>query len=95
MLTARTKKQLYQKKELWIDSSMFIGRKEIVYSASGKALSESVMTDFKKIGKYYIGTKGRMVNLLKKSSVTEMNITSIELDKPLSDKLFSKDELAW
>ena len=95
MLTARTKKQLYQKKELWIDSSMFIGRKEIVYSASGKPLSESVMTDFKKIGKYYIGTKGRMVNLLKKSSVTEMNITSIELDKPLSDRLFSKDELAW
>ncbi|MGN0740984.1 MAG: outer membrane lipoprotein-sorting protein [Treponema sp.] len=95
MLTAKTKKQLYQKQELWIDCSMFVGRKEIMYSASGKALSESVMTEFKKFGRYYIGTKGRMVNLLKKSSVTEMNITFIEFDVPLSDKLFSKDELAW
>ena len=95
MLTAKTKKQLYQKQELWIDCSMFVGRKEIMYSASGKALSESIMTEFKKFGKYYIGTKGRMVNLLKKSSVTGMNITFIEFDIPLSDKLFSKDELAW
>lgn len=95
MLTAKTKKQLYQKQELWIDSTTFVGRKEIMYSASGKALSESTMTDFKKVGNYYVGMKGRMVNLLKKSSVTEMSVLSIEFDTPISDKIFSKDELAW
>lgn len=95
VLTAKTKKQLYQKQELWIDSNYFVPRKKIMYSLSGKALSESTMSDFKKIGKYYVGLKGKMVNLLKKSSVTEMTIISIEFDTPISDSYFSKDELSW
>ncbi len=95
MLTAKTKKQLYQKEELWIDAKMFVARKSVVYSASGKALSESSSSEFSKFGNYFVGTKSRMTNLLKKSSVTEMEVTSVEFDGAVPDSYFSKDELAW
>jgi len=95
MLTAKTKKQLYQKQEKFIDKKTFAERKCIVYSASGKAMSESVMSKITKIGKYNIFMEGTMQNLLKKSSVTKMKITEIKLDEKIPESRFSRDELSW
>lgn len=95
MLTAKTKKQLYQKQEKFIDKKTFAEKKCIVYSASGKAMSESTMSKINKIGKYNIFMEGTMQNLLKKSSVTKMKITEIKLDEPILESKFSRDELSW
>lgn len=95
MLTAKTKKQLYQKQEKFIDKKTFAEKKCIVYSASGKAMSESTMSKINKIGKYNIFMEGTMQNLLKKSSVTKMKITEIKLDEPIPESKFSRDELSW
>lgn len=93
MLTA--KKQLYQKQEKFIDKKTFAEKKCIVYSASGKAMSESTMSKINRIGKYNIFMEGTMQNLLKKSSVTKMKITEIKLDEPIPESKFSRDELSW
>lgn len=95
MLTAKTKKQLYQKQEKFIDKKTFAEKKCIVYSASGKAMSESTMSKINKIGKYNIFMEGTMQNLLKKSSVTKMKITEIKFDEPIPESKFSRDELSW
>lgn len=94
-LTAKSKKQLYQIEEIWIDTQMFASRKVIVYSASGKALSENRTTDFKQVSGKWIGTKSTMQNLLKKSSKTEMLISNVEINCPIPEKYFSQDELSW
>lgn len=94
-LTAKTKKQLYQITELWIDVEMFTERKNIVYSASGKALSESNVSEFTLVKGKWIGTKSTMQNLLKKTSKTEMKITSVKINETINPKLFSREELSW
>lgn len=95
LLTAKTKKQLYQKQELWIDKNSFVEVKSIVYSASGKPLSESLSWDFKKIGKYTIAMQGKMTNLLKKNSTTTMAIQSVQMDIPVAESTFSRSNLSW
>lgn len=95
MLTAKTKKQLYQKQELWIDKTTFVEVKSIVYSASGKPLSESISWDFKKIGKYTVAMQGKMTNLLKKNSATTMVIQSVKMDIPIAETTFSRSNLSW
>lgn len=94
-LTAKTKKQLYQITELWIDVEMFAERKSIVYSASGKALSESNISEFSLVKGKWIGTKSTMQNLLKKTSKTEMKIKSVKINEHIDPKLFSREELSW
>lgn len=95
MLTAKTKKQLYQKMELFIDKATYAEVKSIVYSASGKALSEKNASDFKKVSGKTVGTKGSMQNLLKKSSITTMTITDIQIGIDIPESTFSRDELSW
>lgn len=95
ILTAKTRKQLYQKQEIFIDTKTFAERKIVVYSASGKALSENILSEIEKIGTHYIPMKATMQNLLKKSSTTKMEIKEIEIDLPIPESKFSREELSW
>lgn len=94
-LTAKNRRQTYQKQELYIDTAFFIPRKTILYSASGRALREMVSSDVKKIGTRNAAMTSVMTDLLKKKSTTTMRIISAEFDTALDDKLFSRDELSW
>lgn len=95
MLTAKTKKQLYQKQELWIEKNSFAEVKSIVYSASGKAMSENLSWNLKPVGKYIVAMEGKMTNLLKKNSSTKMTITFVECDIDIPAKTFSRDNLSF
>ena len=95
MLTAKNRKQLYQKQELWLDKKTYATVKEIDYSASGKALNESRFYDIKNFDGHWISVKSVTKNLLKKNSETTMYISSVEIDKPIAEKLFSVSELSY
>lgn len=95
VLTAKTKKQLYQKQELWLDKETFAARKTVVYSASGKALSESVSSDLKNFSSHWVAQKSTMKNLLKKNSSTTMYISDIEINVSIPASYFDRNELAF
>ncbi len=95
MLTAKNRKQLYQKQELWLDKKTYATVKEIDYSASGKAMNEINAYDFKNFNGHWISQKSITQNLLKKSSETTMYVTAVEFDMPLDEKLFTVSNLNY
>lgn len=95
ILSAKTKTETYAKQELWTDSKLFVTRRALLYSASGKAIREMISSDIRNITGKNLAFKTVMKDLLKKNSSTEMTIVKAEIGIPLSDKYFNRDELSW
>lgn len=95
MLTAKKKTAAYQKEELFVDTEKYVSLKSILYSASGKALREMTSSDIMQINGKYIAQKSVMVDLLKKTSVTTMQLKKIEVNAPIQNKYFTLEELSW
>lgn len=95
ILTAKSRKEAYQKQELFIDAELFVTRKAILYSASGKALREMNNTDFKSVSGRNIAHTTLMTDLLKNNSKTFMRLINVEIDIPLGAELFSRENLTW
>ncbi len=94
-LTAKTRNETYAREELWVDSKLFVTRRALLYSASGKAIREMLSSDIRTVGGKNLAFRTVMKDLLKKTTSTEMLIGKAEIGIPLSDKYFNRDELSW
>jgi len=95
LFTAKSRRETYQKQEIFIDAELFAPRKTILYSASGKALREMRSSDFISVAGRNIARTTLMTDLLKNNSTTLMETISVEIDKPLDPELFSRENLTW
>lgn len=94
-LTAKTRSETYAKQELWVDRETFVSLHGIFYSASGKAIRDLVSTDIRTVNGRNVAFKTVMKDLLKKNSVTEMAVAKAEINLPIPDKYFNREELSW
>lgn len=95
ILIANSRTETYAKQELWVDTELFVSRKAFLYSASGKPIREMTASNIKNISGKEIPFTTVMKDLLKKNTSTEMTIIKAEIDIPLSEKYFNRDELSW
>ncbi|MCI1208449.1 MAG: outer membrane lipoprotein-sorting protein [Treponema sp.] len=95
MMTAKKRSETYRKQELWVDTELYVTVRAVLYSASGRALRELHSAGIKKIDGFNIATKTTMKDLLKKNSSTELTLENIVINRPIDDKLFSRENLTW
>ncbi len=94
-LVAKTRAETYAKEELWVDKALDVTVHAILYSASGKALRDMVSSDIRPVGGKNLPYKTVMKDLLKKNSTTVMSIAKAEIDIPIPDRYFNREELSW
>jgi outer membrane lipoprotein-sorting protein len=92
-LTAKVKEVSYEKRKMWIDTERFIGLKEEKYAKSGKLLKESRTLEVQKIGERYFPVKSEIADKLRKGSRTVFTMMDVQLDVPVSEKLFTMQNL--
>ena len=95
LLTAKSSRETYRRQELWIDTELNVSLKTILYSASGRALRELHAGGIRKIDGFNVATRMVMQDLLKKDSKTVLTIENVTINKPIDDKLFSRENLTW
>lgn len=94
-LTAKSRKEPYQKQTLTIDKETFVCTNAILMSSSGRKLREMNSSDIRQVGNKYVAFNIQMVDLLKNQGSTTMKIESLEVDIPLNNDLFTTDNLSW
>ncbi len=94
-LTAKTRSETYTKQELWVDKETDVALHGIYYSASGKALRDMVASDVRTVGGKRVPFKTVMKDLLKRNSATEMAIARAEIDIPIPERYFNREQLSW
>lgn len=92
-LMAKVKEVSYEKRKMWIDTERYIALKEEKYAKSGKLLKESRVLEARKIGERYFPVKSEIVDKLRKGSKTVFTMQEIQLDVPVSEKLFTMQNL--
>lgn len=95
VMTAKSSRETYRRQELWIDAELYVSLKTVLYSASGRALRELHSREIKNINGFNIAVKMIMQDLLKKDSTTVLTIENIVINKPIDDKVFSRENLTW
>lgn len=85
----------YDSQDLWVDAELFTMRQVYRYSLSGKLLKEMTILKVERIGGRNVPVEFVLKDSLKRNSQTEFIITDIDFDMPLSDDLFSLEELSW
>ncbi|GEM_PF-388551 len=94
-LMAKSRKEPYAREDLLIDGALFVIRKATLYSAAGKAIRELTARDVRSVAARNVPFTTVMRDLLKKDSSTEMTIERMEIDIPLPEKYFNREELSW
>jgi len=94
-LTAKSRKEPYQKQTLTIDKDTFVCTNAILMSSSGRKLREMTSSDIRQVGNKYVAFNVKMVDLLKNQGSTTMKIESLDVDIPLDNSLFTTDNLSW
>ena len=94
-LMAKSRKEPYAREDLLIDDTLFVIRKATLYSAAGKAIRELTARDVRSITGRNVPFTTVMRDLLKKDSSTEMTIERMEINIPISEKYFNREELSW
>lgn len=94
-LTAKTRSETYAKQEIWVDKERYVTLRAIMYSASGKAMRDMVSTDVRNVSGKYLAFTTTMRDLLKKNSTTVMEIARAEINIPIADTYFNREQLSW
>lgn len=94
-LIAKTSKVAHYKQQIYVDKGNYSIWKVLYYSKSGKLTKDMISIKMETIGNKTIATQSLITDKLKKNNSTENIITSMEINIPLDDDLFSLDELAW
>jgi outer membrane lipoprotein-sorting protein len=94
-LSAKKKQIAYAQERMWVDSGLYVVRKAVFFSVSGKAVKEMEVTEIKTMSGKNIPMDMEMRDLMKKNSSTAFQIKKIKIDAPLDPKLFTLEELSW
>ncbi|MBN1897824.1 MAG: outer membrane lipoprotein-sorting protein [Spirochaetes bacterium] len=92
-LEAKVKEITYARLKIWVDKEQFVAMKIQYFALSGMLLKEMTVDKVKKINERYFPIKVRMVNKQRKDSYTLFEMKSIVLDEPVSESMFSKQQL--
>jgi len=92
-LDAKKKTAPYKKQIIWVDKTRFIALKTQYFALSGKLLKEMVTMKTEKISGHYFVTKIKMINKIRKNNYTLFSMSQIQLNKPVSDSLFTLQHL--
>ncbi|MGE5557518.1 MAG: outer membrane lipoprotein-sorting protein [Bacillota bacterium] len=92
-LTAKVKEVSYDKRKMWVDSERFLAVKEEKYAKSGKLLKVSRVLEARQIGDRYFPVKSEVSDKLRKGSKTVFTMQEVRLDAPVSEKLFTMQNL--
>lgn len=92
-LTAKVKDVSYEKRKMWIDTERFIALKEEKYAKSGKLLKTSRVLEVQKIRERYFPVKSEIADKLRNGSRTVFTMQEVQLDIPVSEKLFTMQNL--
>lgn len=93
LLTAKVKDAPYDKRKIWVDTERYISLKEEMYAKSGKLLKESRVLEVKKINTRFFPTKTEVSDKLRKGTKTVMTMMEVQLNVPISDALFTMQNL--
>lgn len=92
-LTAKVKAVSYEKRKMWIDTERFIPLKEEKYAKSGKLLKEVRILTVRRISERFFPVQTEIVDKLKKGSRTVFTMQDVQLDVPVSEKIFTMQNL--
>jgi outer membrane lipoprotein-sorting protein len=85
----------YPEQELWIDSTLFVVRKAVYKSLSGRALKELVVERVQTIGGKHVPVQFNMIDKLKKNSQTRFIIENLRINVSLRPDEFSLERLSF
>lgn len=94
-LTAKKRTETYAKQDLWVDKEFYVTIKSILYSQAGKALREMRAENIRTISGKNMPFTTIMTDLLKKNTSTTMRIIKAEINIPIAEKYFNREELSW
>jgi outer membrane lipoprotein-sorting protein len=92
-LTAKRKTESYPKQVLWVDAESFVALKFELYALSGAKLKVYSLIKAERIGKRYFPVEFEMKDMLRKGSRTVFKMSSVEIDAPIDDSVFSLKNL--
>jgi outer membrane lipoprotein-sorting protein len=92
-LTARRNTESYQKQKLWVAKDNFDVLKSEYYALSGAMLKQYRLIRSENISGRSFPVESEMRDLLRKDSRTVFVMRNVNLDKPLSDSVFSMRNL--
>ena len=94
-LEAKSRSSAYPVQTIWVDQAHFVVHKARYATASERALKEMEVIEMMEVNGIMVAKESRIVDLLKRNSHTIMRIESLEVDLPLSDALFTLENLSW
>lgn len=94
-LEAKTRNVIYPIQDVWVDSSMYVYRKVIMYSLKNRALKEMKIDEFQTISGKNVPVKLELRDLMKKNSKTVFITESIKIDIRIEASTFSLESLSW
>jgi outer membrane lipoprotein-sorting protein len=92
-LKAKRSNASYYRRKIWVDTERYITLKQEMYAKSGRLLKVQTIEEVEKIKDRYFEKRVRMVNKLQKDTYTEKIFTNIVLDQPLSESIFTLQNL--
>ncbi|MDD5065906.1 MAG: outer membrane lipoprotein-sorting protein [bacterium] len=92
-LTAKVKEVSYYRQVIWVDQERFLGLKVQLFALSKKLLKEMTVLDIKEIKGRMFPVEIKMENKQHRNSYTLFRTKDVQLDEPLSDSFFSKQQL--
>jgi outer membrane lipoprotein-sorting protein len=92
-LKAKRPNASYYRRKIWVDTERYITLKQEMYAKSGRLLKVQTIEEVEKIKDRYFEKRVRMVNKLQKETYTEKIFTNIVLDQPLSENIFTLQNL--
>ncbi len=88
-LNAVTRDAPYYKRKMWVDRESFVAWKEQMFAKSGRLLKEARVMEVDTIAGRHFPVKTKMEDKLRRNSHTIFEMTDVQLDKKLSEDLFS------
>ena len=93
-LSATTKDVQYESRKLWVDKERFVSLRQEMYAKSGKILKVGRTLEVKRIGERWFPVKTEISDQLKKGSRTQLIMTDVRFDVPVSESMFSLRNLS-
>lgn len=94
-LEARGSNVPYAKQILWVDAERFVMLRSEQFARNGRKLKVTEVLDTTETDGYIFPSHLRVTDQTRRSSGTEMEITSAQIDVELPDGIFSLEELTW
>jgi outer membrane lipoprotein-sorting protein len=85
----------YPEQELWIDSELFVVRRALYKSLSGRVLKELVVERVERISGKNVPVQFNMIDRLQKNSETRFIIQNLQINVPLPKDEFSLERLSF